>query len=228
MFIDVGCILKIKSSIRELKLSIVRIWPPMTSMAVEVISKTTSETSQTKTTTIAAAQAENVTQINESQVENSDGVDYLYVAIATESITSQSKMSTLPNYNQIDIIILECFLNINILFQFINSRQFIKSWCIIVGRNIVKRINNICVNVVTSCLNRWDIIMVNIRWRKIVIVQGRIRSDKISMASSLSLSITCYLINCFMFSGNSKLLQSSWLGSILAFWEESERIKGNK
>ena len=74
----------------------------MTSMAVEVISKTTSETSQTKTTTIATAQTENVTQINESQVENSDGVDYLYVAIATKSITSQSKMSTLPNYNQLD------------------------------------------------------------------------------------------------------------------------------
>ena len=177
-------------------------------MAVEVISKTTSETSQTKTTTIATAQTENVTQINESQVENSDGVDYLYVAIATESITSQSKMSTLPNYNQIDIIILECFLNINILFQFINSRQFIKSWCIIVGWDIVKRINNILVNVVTSCLDWRDIIMVNIRWRKIVIVQGRIRSDKISMASLL-VSITCYLINCFMFSGNSKLLQSS-------------------
>ena len=135
-------------------------------------------------------------------------------------------MSTLPNHNQLDIT-LEWFLIINLLFQFINSRQFIKSWCIIVGRNIVKRINNILVNVITSCLDRWDIIMVNIRWRKMVIVQGRIRSDKISMAS-LSLSITCYLINCFMFSGSSKLLQSSWLGSILAFWEESERNKGNK
>ena len=135
-------------------------------------------------------------------------------------------MSTLPNYNQLDII-LEWFLIINLLFQFINSRQFIKSWCIIVGRNIVKRINNILVNVITSCLDRWDIIMVNIRWRKIVIVQGRIRSDKISMAS-LWLSFTRYLINCFMFSGSSKLLQSSWVGSILAFWEESERNKGNK
>ena len=64
LFIDVGSLLKVQSSVSELKLTIIHIRPPMTSVTVEVTSEPPSQTS--KTATIATAQTEKVTQVDES------------------------------------------------------------------------------------------------------------------------------------------------------------------
>ena len=86
LFIDVGSLLKVQSSVSELKLTIIHIRPPMTSVTVEVTSEPTSQTSETsKTAAIATAQTEKVTQVDESEVENSDVVQNLYVAITTKT-----------------------------------------------------------------------------------------------------------------------------------------------